>query len=98
MEKELYSKIIYFKDYSNKDIFDIEVEKEYKRIKQEYLGCVVTKEFYKGNNILIRACKIEKLQTKEKEPEEKQYLRDRSDGFKSGGRDRERSKVSVKYL
>ena len=51
MERELYSKIIYFEDYSNKDIFDFEVEKEYKRIKQEYADCVATKEFYKGNNI-----------------------------------------------
>ena len=92
MERELYSKIIYFEDYSSKDIFDFEVEKEYKRIKQEYADCVVTKEFYKGNNILIRACKLTKIQTKEKEPEEKQYLRDRSDGFKSGGMDRERTR------
>ena len=87
-----YSKIIYFEDYSNKEIFDIEVEKEYKRIKQEYTDCIVTKEFYKGNNILIRVCKIESMQTKEEKQEEKQYLRDRSDGFKSSGKDRERTR------
>ncbi len=92
MERELYSKIIYFEDYSNKEIFDIEVEKEYKRIKQEYTDCIVTKEFYKGNNILIRVCKIESMQTKEEKQEEKQYLRDRSDGFKSSGKDRERTR------
>lgn len=92
MEIELYSKIIYFEDYSNKVAFESEVEKEYKKIKQKYLDCIVTKEFYKGKNILIRACKIEKIQAKEKEPEEKQYLRDRSDGFKSGGNERERTR------
>ena len=90
MEKELYSKIIYFEDYRNKDIFDIEVEKEYKRIKQEYLGCVVTKEFYKGNNILIRACEIKKISIKEKETEEREYIRERADSFHIGGSERER--------
>ena len=90
MERELYSKIMYFEDYGDKDVFDIEVEKEYKRIKQEYLDCVVTKEFYRGNNILLRVCKNEKAKSKVKEQEERQYLRDRSDGFKGGGIDRKR--------
>lgn len=89
MEKELYSKIIYFENYSNKTDFEYEVEKEYKRIRQEYSDCIITKEFYKGNNILIRACKVEKIQYKEKE-EEREYIRERADEFHRGSNERER--------
>lgn len=92
MERELYNKIIYFKDYNDKAIFENEVQKELKRISEEYTNCVITKEFYKGNNVLIRVCKIEKVQAKEKEPEERQYIRDRADGFHRGGNERERTR------
>lgn len=85
MEKEVFSEIIYYKDYNDKNDFEKAVEKEMNKIKSKYADCIVTKEFYKGNNVLIRVCEIGQVQRKSKEPEEKQYLRDRADEFHVGG-------------
>ena len=74
MEKELASKIFMIADYNNKE--------DMKKIKEEYPSAVITREFYKGSNILVRATKIEnktvniKQNNKEREKDD-WYIRQR---------------------
>ena len=74
MEKELEYKIFYLNDYD--DIFYMQKEiKDYvKLLKLNYPNAIITKEFYKGKNILVKATlvyNIEKnhqtIKNKEKE-------------------------------
>ncbi len=55
MEKELESKIFMLEEYDSKENME-EIIKEYiKMLKNNYPKAVITKEFYKGSNILVRA-------------------------------------------
>ena len=85
MEKELEYKIFYLNDYD--DIFYMQKEiKDYvKLLKLNYPNAIITKEFYKGKNILVRVTlvyNIEKnhqtIKTKEKEIDD-WYIRGRGE-------------------
>ena len=83
MEKELESKIFMLKDYNNKEYME-EIIKEYiKMLKNNYPKAIITKEFYKGQNILVRATiesKIIKSKQNDKEREiDDWYIRQRGE-------------------
>lgn len=90
MVKEVFSEIIYFDDYENKEAFEKAVEIEFQKVKRAYADCVVTKEFYKVNNILIRACKMERSRVQEEE--EKEYMRQRDESYHNKGLEKGRDK------
>ena len=84
MEKELESKIFMLEDYNSKENME-EIIKEYiKMLKNNYPKAIVTKEFYKGKNILVRATIIEnkiinsKQNNKERESDD-WYIRQRGE-------------------
>lgn len=82
MEKELASKIFMVNDYASKNNMEEQIKEYIRKLKNEYPTAIVTKEFYKGKNILVRATEVyNKLQSKkkenEKELEDDWYIRQR---------------------
>ncbi len=67
MGREVFSEILYFDNYKNKEEFEKAVEIEFEKVKRAYPECMVTKEFYKVNNVLIRACIVERVMVKNKD-------------------------------
>lgn len=59
MEKELISKIFTLKNYSNKNNMEEHIKEYIKKLKSEYPTAIITREFYKGENILVRATLVE---------------------------------------
>lgn len=84
MERELENKIFMFDEYINKDDMEENIKKYIKILKNKYPNAVITREFYKGQNILVRATKIEnktviaKQNSKEKEIDD-WYIRQRGE-------------------
>lgn len=84
LEKELDSKIFMIADYNNKEEMELHIKEYMKKIKEEYPSAVITREFYKGSNILVRAIKIEnktvdiKQNNKEREKDD-WYIRQRGE-------------------
>lgn len=86
MEKELISKIFTLKNYSNKNTMEEHIKKYIKKLKMEYPTAIITKEFYKGENILVRATLVEnktnnikKANEKNKGREDDLYIRQRGE-------------------
>ena len=82
MENELASKIFMVNDYASKINMEEQIKEYIRKLKIEYPTAIVTKEFYKGENILVRATEVyNKLQSKkkenEKEVEDDWYIRQR---------------------
>ena len=70
MEKELASKIFMVNDYASKNNMEEQIKEYIRKLKIEYPTAIVTKEFYKGENILVRATEVyNKPQSKKKENE-----------------------------
>ena len=58
MGKEVASKIFMIEDYNNKENMEESIKEYIKKLKEDYPSSVVTREFYKGQNILVRATEI----------------------------------------
>ena len=58
MEKELESKIFFINDYSSKDNMEENIKEYIRKLKIDYPNAIITKEFYRGENILVRATEI----------------------------------------
>ena len=54
MEKELDSKIFMINDYSDKNNMEEHIKEYIKKLKIDYPTAIITREFYKGENILVR--------------------------------------------
>lgn len=58
MEKELASKIFMLEDYNSKENMEESIKEYIKKLQENYPKSVITREFYKGQNILVRATEI----------------------------------------
>ena len=58
MERELENKIFILNDYINKDDMEENIKKYIEILKNKYPNAIITREFYKGQNILVRATEI----------------------------------------
>lgn len=58
MEKELVNKVFYLEDYCNKNNMEEHIKEFIRKLRMEYPRATVTKEFYKGANVLVRATLI----------------------------------------
>lgn len=58
MEKEIASKIFMLKDYNSKENMEEHIKEYIRKLKEDYPESIVTKEFYKGENVLVRATEI----------------------------------------
>lgn len=85
MEKELESKIFMVEDYANKNNMEEHIKEYIRKLKMEYPQATITKEFYKGQNILVRATEVyenvkQKQSTRDKEKEiDDWYIRQRGE-------------------
>lgn len=86
MEKELASKIFMLEDYNSKENMEKHIKEYIRKLKIEYPTAIVTREFYKGENILVRATliydklnNIRKENEKAKEREDDWYIRQRGE-------------------
>lgn len=86
LEKELISKIFTKKNYSNKNNMEEHIKEYIKKLKMEYPTAIITKEFYKGENILVIATLVEnktnnikKANEKNKGREDDWYIRQRGE-------------------
>lgn len=86
MEKELASKIFMLEDYNSKENMEEHIKEYIRKLKIEYPTAIVTREFYKGENILVRATliynksnNIRKKNEKAKEREDDWYIRQRGE-------------------
>ena len=84
MERELEHKIFWENDYINKNDMEKEIIEYISDLKSKYPLVIVTREFHKGKNVLVRATEIKsknnlKKQDKDKEIEiDDWYIRQRS--------------------
>lgn len=72
MEKELKSKIFILQDYLNKEEMEKDIKQYMNKLKNNYPSAIITKEFYKGKNVLVRVTKITSPSIK-KDNLEKEY-------------------------
>lgn len=86
MEKEIASKIFMVNDYASKNNMEEHIKEYIRKLKIEYPTTIVTREFYKGENILVKATQIydksnniEKENVKDKEREDDWYIRQRGE-------------------
>ena len=83
MERELEHKIFWENDYINKNDMEKEIKEYISDLKSKYPLAIVTREFHKGKNVLVRATEIKsknnlKNQDKDKEIEiDDWYIRQR---------------------
>lgn len=58
MERELENKIFMLNEFINKDDMEENIKKYIEILKNKYPNAIITREFYKGKNILVRATEI----------------------------------------
>ena len=84
MERELEKKVFILSEYLSKEDMEENVNKYIEMLKKKYPNAVITREFYKSQNILVRATLIEtktiNLKQKENEREiDDWYIRQRGE-------------------
>ncbi len=70
MEKELEYKIFYETQYSNITEMEVDAKKYMEILRNKFPEAIITKEFYKGKNLIVRATKVKKeviIRRKDKE-------------------------------
>lgn len=58
MERELESRIFMVNEYLNKEEMEENIKKYIELLKNKYSNAIITREFYKGQNVLVRATEI----------------------------------------
>lgn len=58
MERELENKIFMLEDYNCKENMEEHIKEYIYKLKQKYPDAIITKEFYKSQNVLVRATEI----------------------------------------
>lgn len=84
MERELENKIFMLNEFINKDDMEENIKKYIEIIKNKYPNAIITREFYKGQNILVRATEINnKARTNKRVNKEREiddwYIRQRGE-------------------
>lgn len=84
LERELASKIFILEKYNSKENMEEDIKEYVNKLKSDYPKAVVTREFYRGQNILVRATEFDdKLNNREsirqKEREDDWYIRQRGE-------------------
>lgn len=82
MERELTSKIFILEEYTSKENMEEHIKEYIYMLKEKYPNTTITKEFYKGSNILVRATMIENKtidvkQNNEEREKDDWYIRQR---------------------
>ena len=84
MERELENKIFIANEYNNKDDMEEKIKEYIEVLKFKYPNAIITREFYKGQNVLVRVTETNnrvianKKVNKEREIDD-WYIRQRSE-------------------
>jgi len=77
MERELENKIFMLNDYINKDDMEENIKKYIDILKNKYPNAIITREFYKGPNVLVRTTEIyNNVNAKQKEKNKEREIDD----------------------
>jgi len=77
MERELENKIFMLNDYINKDDMEENIKKYINILKNKYPNAIITREFYKGQNVLVRTTEIyNNVNAKQKEKNKEREIDD----------------------
>ncbi len=84
MERELEKKVFLLNEFVSNEDMEENVKKYIEILKNKYHNAIITREFYKGQNILVRATLIENktINLKEKDTEREiddWYIRQRGE-------------------
>ena len=95
---ELESKIFLLKDYENKEKMEEKVKIYMDNMRSYYPNAIITKEFYKGSNILVRVTKNNiiqnnKINSLEKNELEKEEVRIKEKGINGLGENVNREQI-----
>lgn len=82
MERELTSKIFILDEYISKENMEEHIKEYIYMLKEKYPNATITREFYKGSNVLVRATMIENKtidvkQNNEEREKDDWYIRQR---------------------
>ena len=59
LEREFENKIFMLNEFINRDDMEENIKKYIEILKNKYPNAIITREFYKGQNILVRATEID---------------------------------------
>lgn len=76
MERELENKIFMLKVFLNKDDFEKSIKDYLKILKIKYPNAIITREFYKGQNIFVRAIEVHSITINDKNKNKERELDD----------------------
>ena len=101
MEKELASNVFLLQEYASKEIMEEYIKEYIQKLKKDYPLAIVTKEFFKGKNILVRATQVSPIQKNKKELEkgnelEKEEVRIKEKGINGIGENVYKNKAKEK--
>lgn len=97
MEREIASKIFILEEYTSKENMEEHIKEYIYMLKEKYSNATITREFYKGSNVLVRATHtdIKKLDNN-KDELEREDVRIKEKGINGLGknvyRDREKGR------
>ena len=76
MEKELEQRIFLEEDYNDKNEMEQHIKEDISTLRKKYPNAIVTREFYKVRNILIRTTEIHNSKTNVKQHETEREIDD----------------------
>ena len=84
MERELTSKIFILEEYTSKENMEEHIKEYIYMLKEKYPNATITREYYKGSNILVRSTMIENKtidvkQNNEEREKDDWYIRQRGE-------------------
>lgn len=86
MERELASKIFILEDYNSKENMEEQIKEFIHMLRIKFPFATITKEFYKGNNILVRATQINNhIKNNDKDELEREEIRIKEKGINGLG-------------
>lgn len=72
MERELEYQIFFENDYINNNDMEKEIKEYISALKSKYPLAIVTREFHKGKNVLVRATEIKSKNNLKKQDKDKE--------------------------
>lgn len=86
MERELETKIFILKEYNTKENMEEHIKEYIYMLKSKFPEAIITKEFYKGKNVLVKATQINiNIQNKNKGEFEREEVRIKERGINGLG-------------
>lgn len=98
MERELAKKLFILEDYNSKENMEEHIKEYIYMLKEKFPDSIITREFYKGSNVLVRATQTHtNNQDKNKDEYEREEVRIKEKGINGLGGNVYREKVMADH-